>query len=64
LKGRRIYPEGLLLFSTPYDRIPEITQNLRQMEWVLPAYTDDTREKFLARRKRIFEELAREFGHG
>ena len=64
LKGRRVYPEGLLLFSIPYERIPVITQNLRQMEWVLPAYTDDTRENFLARRKKIFEELAREFGNG
>ncbi len=63
LKGRRVYPEGLLLFSIPYDQIPIITQNLEKMEWVLPAYTDDTREKFLARRKRIFEELAREFGN-
>ena len=63
LKGRRVFPEGLLLFSIPYDWIPVITQNLRQMEWVLPAYTDDTREKFLARRKRIFEELARDFGN-
>jgi uncharacterized protein (DUF169 family) len=64
LKGRRVYPEGLLLFSIPYDQIPVITQNLEKMEWVLPAYTDDTREKFLARRKKIFEELAREFGNG
>ena len=63
LKGRRVFPEGLLLFSIPYDWIPVITQNLQQMEWVLPAYTDDTREKFLARRKRIFEELARDFGN-
>jgi uncharacterized protein (DUF169 family) len=62
LKGRRVYPEGLLLFSIPYHQIPVVTQNLQKMEWVLPAYTDDTREKFLARRKRIFEELAREFG--
>jgi uncharacterized protein (DUF169 family) len=63
LKGRRVYPEGMVLFSIPYDWIATITQNLRQMEWVLPAYTDDTREKFLVRRKRIFEELAREFGN-
>jgi len=62
LKGRRTFPEGLLLFSIPYDWVPVITQNLRQMEWVLPAYTDETREKFLERRKKIFEELARDFG--
>ena len=63
LKGRRVYPAGLLLFSIPYQSLPTVTQNLRQMEWELPAYTDDTREKFLARRTRIFEELAREFGN-
>jgi uncharacterized protein (DUF169 family) len=62
LKGRRVYPEGLFLFSIPYDWIPIITLNLQQMEWELPAYTDGTREKFLARRQRIFEELAMEFG--
>ena len=61
LKGRRVFPEGLLLFSIPYNWIPVITQNLQKMEWVLPAYTDDSREQFLARRDRIFEELAREF---
>jgi len=63
LKGRRVYPEGRLLFSIPYDWIPVITQNLEKMEWVLPAYTDDTREQFLARRKKIFEELALDFGN-
>jgi uncharacterized protein (DUF169 family) len=63
LKGRRVYPEGRLLFSVPYDWIPVITQSLQQMEWVLPAYTDDTREQFLARRGKIFEELAQEFGN-
>ena len=62
LKGRKVYPEGLILFSIPYDQIPIITRNLENMEWVLLAFTDDTREKFLARRKGIFEELAREFG--
>jgi uncharacterized protein (DUF169 family) len=62
LKGRRVFPEGLLLFSIPYDRIPVITRNLEKMEWVLPAYTDKTREEFLERRKRIFDELAREYG--
>ncbi len=62
LKGRRVYPEGLFLFSIPYDWIPVITRNLENMEWVLPAYKDDTREKFLARRTRIFDELAQEFG--
>jgi len=30
---------------------------------VLPSYTDGTREQFLVRRDKIFEELAREFGN-
>jgi uncharacterized protein (DUF169 family) len=63
LKGRKVFPEGRLLFSIPYDWIPVITRNLENMEWVLPGYKDDNREKFLARRKKIFEELAREFGN-
>ncbi|MFP3974658.1 MAG: DUF169 domain-containing protein [Dehalococcoidia bacterium] len=62
LKGRRVYPEGMLLFSIPYDWIPTITQNLEKMEWELPAYKDGSREKFLERRKGIFAELAREYG--
>lgn len=62
LKGRRVYPEGLLLFSIPYDQVPVVTRNLEKMEWVLPAHTDRTREAFLERRKNIFVELAKEFG--
>jgi uncharacterized protein (DUF169 family) len=62
LKGRKVYPEGRLLFSVPFDRIPGIARNLEKMEWVLPAYTDETREKFLERRQGIFQELFREFG--
>jgi hypothetical protein len=61
LKGRKVFPEGRLLFSIPYDWIPVITRNLENMEWVLPGYKDNNREKFLARRKKIFKELAEEF---
>jgi uncharacterized protein (DUF169 family) len=63
LKAKKVYPEGRMIFSIPYDWIPIITQNLQKMEWVLPSYTDDTREQFMARRQGIFEELAREFGN-
>ena len=57
LKGRRVHPEGLLLFSIPYQQIPVISSNLEKMEWVFPAFTDKTREDFLERRKSVFEEL-------
>lgn len=62
LKGRKVYPEGRFIFSIPYDWIPTVTQNMEKMQWVLPAYTDGTREKFLERRKGIFQELFQEFG--
>jgi uncharacterized protein (DUF169 family) len=39
MKGRRVFPEGWLLVSIPYQWIPAITRNLKEMEWVLPAYT-------------------------
>jgi uncharacterized protein (DUF169 family) len=63
LKARKTYPEGWTIFSIPYHWIPTITRNLEKMEWVLPSYTDGTREKFLERRDRIFGELALDFGN-
>jgi uncharacterized protein (DUF169 family) len=63
LKAKKVYPEGWMIFSIPYDWIRIITQNLQKMEWVLPAYTDETAEQFMARRQGIFDELAREFGN-
>jgi len=62
LKAKKVYPEGRIIFTIPYDWIPIITQNLQKMEWVLPSYTDKTKEEFMARRKAIFEELAFDFG--
>ena len=63
LKAKKVYPEGLMIFSIPFDWIAIITQNLEKMEWVLPSYTDKTRKEFMARRQGIFDELAQEFGN-
>jgi len=63
LKAKKVYPEGWMIFSIPYDWIPIITRNLQKMEWVLPSYTDDTREQFMMRRQGIFKELAQDFGN-
>ncbi len=60
MRARKIYPEGLILLSIPYNWLPVITQNLNQMEWVLPSYTD-TPEEFQARHLKVMGELAREF---
>ena len=58
MKARRVFPEGSILISIPYNWIPIITQNLQEMEWVLPAYTD--RDKYLAEWERIISKLIRE----
>jgi uncharacterized protein (DUF169 family) len=59
-KAKQIFEEGWVLISIPYHWIPTITQNLTEMKWVLPSYTDG-REKFMERDKRIKAELAMEF---
>ena len=59
MKAHEVFPEGWILISIPWDWIPIITQNLKEMKWVLPSYTDG-REKFLQRKGRVIEESAKE----
>ncbi len=58
-KSKQVFPEGYLLISIPYNWIPTITQNLKEMNWVPPAYTDG-REKFKQREEAIIGKLAEE----
>ena len=60
MKARKVYPEGLIQISIPYNWIPTIVENLNQMDWVLPAYSD-TSEEFTVRNEKIMAELAQEF---
>jgi hypothetical protein len=59
MRARELFAEGAILISIPYHWIPIITQNLKEMKWALPAYTDG-REKYLEQEKKIFEALAQE----
>jgi uncharacterized protein (DUF169 family) len=59
MRARELFTEGTVLVSIPYHWIPIITQNLKEMKWALPAYTDG-REKHLKREKNVFESLAQE----
>ena len=59
MKAKQIFEEGWILISIPYNWIPTITQNLKEMEWVLPSYTDG-RGKFIKREQSYIEELTRE----
>jgi uncharacterized protein (DUF169 family) len=59
MKGRRVFPEGLLLISIPYQWIQTVTQNLKEMKWVLPGYTLEG-EKFRQYEEQILEGLMKE----
>ncbi len=39
MKARKVLPEGLILISIPYDLLPMMIENLKDMDWVLPAYS-------------------------
>ena len=56
MKAHQAFPEGWILISIPYNWIPIIAQNLKEMKWVLPSYTDG-REKFLKRKVGYIGEL-------
>jgi uncharacterized protein (DUF169 family) len=58
--GRKVFQPGWILISIPYDWIPTMTQNLKEMKWVLPAYSFDKKEDFVQYDHNILEELKKE----
>ena len=56
MKARNLFPEGLLLIAIPYDLLPGMIHNLRDMNWVPLSYTLG-REVHKKRVKRIVDEL-------
>jgi uncharacterized protein (DUF169 family) len=58
--GRKVFQPGWVLISIPYDRIPTVTQNLKEMKWVLPAYSFDKKEDFIKYEDKIKEEIKKE----
>jgi len=40
MKMYELLPGGMQIVSIPYDRIPQILVNLREMPWILPGHTD------------------------
>ncbi|MCR4420559.1 MAG: DUF169 domain-containing protein [Clostridia bacterium] len=55
MKAKKLFPEGRFLISLPFDLIPMVLENLRNMEWVPRLYTLDE-----AARKQFAEELLTE----
>lgn len=56
MKARRLFPEGRVLMSIPWDKIPRLLANLKEMPWVPESFLigpSGHKEKV----KRILEEL-------
>jgi uncharacterized protein (DUF169 family) len=58
-KAKGVFPEGWILISIPWDKIPVIIKSLEEMTWALPSYTEGP-EKFCERQLRVREEALQE----
>jgi uncharacterized protein (DUF169 family) len=63
IRLQKLLPEGLVLLSVPYDIIPMLIENLKEMEWVLPInnMNDEERKEYSAS---IIEEIKQEYLSG
>jgi uncharacterized protein (DUF169 family) len=59
MKARRLFPEGMILLSIPWDKLPGILKNLEDMNWLPHSYTIGGAEHKKKMRK-ISERLAKE----
>ena len=41
MRGRHVLPDGVFVISIPFDLLGNITENLKQIDWVLPEYIQD-----------------------
>ncbi|OGP57149.1 MAG: hypothetical protein A2162_00695 [Deltaproteobacteria bacterium RBG_13_52_11b] len=55
MKGRVLFPEGSILVSIPYQWIPIVTQNLKEMKMHLPSHA--SKEQYLAEFGQIVGDL-------
>jgi len=58
-KVKKVFPEGLIIFSIPFDWIPTLVHSLKEMKWDLPSYNESV-EDFKKREHNIMEKLAKE----
>ncbi len=59
MRSRRLFPEGLLLISIPWDLLPSLIANLHDMNWVPHSYTIG-REEHKKKVKKIVDTLRQE----
>ncbi len=60
MKTHKVVPEGLILLSFPYDALPMLIENLKDMEWVPPLHRLSDEEK-KDQLQRTVEELRKEY---
>jgi uncharacterized protein (DUF169 family) len=56
MKARKVYPEGLVQISIPFNWIPTIVQSMKEMKWVPFGYAMG-REEWLKAEKKAYNEL-------
>jgi uncharacterized protein (DUF169 family) len=63
MRIQKLLPEGLVLISVPYDLIPTLIDNLRDMDWVLRITTlnEEERKQYSAK---VMEEIRQEYNNG
>jgi uncharacterized protein (DUF169 family) len=59
MKARRLFPEGRILLTIPWDRLADILKNLSEMEWMPESFTIGP-EGHKKKMQRIREELVKE----
>jgi uncharacterized protein (DUF169 family) len=59
MKARRLFPEGRILLTIPWDRLADVLKNLAEMEWVPESFTIGP-EGHKKKMQRIREELMKE----
>ncbi|MGA7677887.1 MAG: DUF169 domain-containing protein [Dehalococcoidia bacterium] len=59
MRSRRLFPEGTLLISIPWDLLPGMINNLQDMNWVPHSYTIG-REEHKKKAKKIVDALKQE----
>lgn len=59
MKSRRLFPEGRILMTIPWDKIPQLVTNLQEIEWIPESYNLGP-EGHKKKVRRILEELKKE----
>jgi uncharacterized protein (DUF169 family) len=56
MKARRLFPEGMIVMSIPWDHLPAIVANLGEINWVPHSFIIG-REAHKAKAKKVADEL-------